>query len=249
ITQVIMAGVRTVKAMASNVVELNTAMTELRKVTDETDASYEKFLGRATTRSKELGAALSDTVTATADFARLGYGIKDAEKLADTAIIYKNVGDGIEDINDASESIIATMQAFGVLPEEAMTIVDKFNEVGNKYAISSKGVGDALLRSSAAMKAAGNTIDETIALAAAANTVVQDPDKVGTTLKTVSMFLRAAKTEAEEAGESTDGMASSVSKLRDEILALTGNKVDIQIDDDTFKSTYQILKELSALWN
>lgn len=85
-------------------------------------------------------------------------------------------------------------------------------------------------------------------LIAAANTIVQDPDKVGTTLKTVSMYLRAAKTEAEDAGESTDGMANSVSELRKEILALTGNRVDIQIDESTFKSTYQILKELSVVW-
>lgn len=69
-----------------------------------------------------------------------------------------------------------------------------------------------------------------------------------TTLKTVSMFLRAAKTEAEEAGESTEGMANSVSELRAEILSLTGNKVDIQIDENTFKSTYQIMKELSEVW-
>lgn len=249
ITQVIMAGIRTVKAMASNVVELDTAMTELRKVTDETEASYDRFLERATSRSKELGAALSDTVTATADFARLGYGLSEAEKLADAAIVYKNVGDGIEDISTASESIISTMQAFGIPAEQAMTIVDKFNEVGNKYAISSKGVGDALLRSAAAMKAAGNTIDQTIALATAANTVVQDPDKVGTALKTVSMRLRGAETELEEAGLETDGMAKSVSKLREELLALTGGKLDIQLDDDTFKSTYDMLKELSAVWD
>ena len=249
ISQVIMAGVRAVKQMVGNVVELDTAMTELKKVTNETDATYEKFLDKAGSRAKEVGASLSDTVTATADFARLGYNIEDAEKLADSAIIYKNVGDGIEDISTASESIIATMQAFGISADDVMSIVDKFNEVGNNYAISSKGVGDALLRSAAAMHAANNSLDETIALATAANTVVQDPDKVGTTLKTVSMFLRAAKTEAEDAGESTEGMATSVSKLRDEILALTGNKVDIQIDDDTFKSTYQILKELSSVWN
>ena len=62
------------------------------------------------------------------------------------------------------------------------------------------------------------------------------------------MYLRAAKTEAEEAGESTDGMANSVSELRKGILSLTNNRVDIQIDEDTFKSTYQILKELSAVW-
>lgn len=63
------------------------------------------------------------------------------------------------------------------------------------------------------------------------------------------MYLRAAKTEAEEAGESTDGMAGSVSELREELLKLTGQRVDIQIDEDTFKSTYQILKELSAVWD
>ena len=247
ITQVIMAGVRAIKAMSSSVVEVNSAMTELRKVTDETDAAYDRFLTRATTRAKDLGATLSDTVRASADFARLGYDIEQAELLSDAAIIYKNVGD-IADIDTASASIISTMQSFNVLPEEAMSIVDKFNEVGNRYAISSEGIGDALLRSAAAMNAAGNTLDETIALATAANTVVQDPDKVGTTLKTVSMFLRAAKTEAEDAGESTEGMANSVSELRSEILALTGNKVDIQIDDNTFKSTYQILKELSEVW-
>lgn len=63
------------------------------------------------------------------------------------------------------------------------------------------------------------------------------------------MYLRSAKSEAEEAGISTDGMASSVSKLRDEILSLTGNKVDIQIDDETFKSSYQIMKELAGVWD
>jgi len=49
----------------------------------------------------------------------------------------------------------------------------------NNYAISSKGVGDALLRSAAAMHAANNSLDETIALATASNAVVQDPEKVG----------------------------------------------------------------------
>lgn len=248
ITRVIMAAYRAVREMVSAVIDLDTAMTELKKVTNEPDATYEKFLVNATKRAKTLGAELADTVSATADFARLDFGIADAEKLADAAIVYKNVGDGIDDIGTASESIIATMQAFSIPAEEVMKIVDKFNEVGNNYAISSKGVGDALLRSAAAMNAANNSLDETIALAAAANTIVQDPEKVGTTLKTVSMYLRAAKTEAEEAGESTEGMADSVSELRDEILRLTGNKVDIQIDEDTFKSTYQILQELSQVW-
>lgn len=249
VSQIIMQVYQALKQMVTAVIEVDTAMTELRKVTNETEETYSKFIETASRRSKELGATISDTITASADFARLGFSLDEASALADAAIVYKNVGDGITDITMASESIISTMKAFGVAAEDAMFIVDKFNEVGNNFAISSKGVGDALLRSASALAAGSNTLDESIALITAANSTIQDADKVGTTLKTVSMFLRAAKTEAEEAGESTEGMANSVSELRTEILALTGNEVDIQIDENTFKSTYQIMKELSEVWD
>ena len=65
------------------------------------------------------------------------------------------------------------------------------------------------------------------------------------------MYLRAAKTEAEDAGISTEGMADSVSQLRDELMALTGNKVDIMSDAEAgkYKSTVEILRELSLVWN
>lgn len=55
-----------------------------------------------------------------------------------------------------------------------------------------------------------------------------------------------AETELEEAGLETDGMAESTAKLRKEIMALSG--VDIMLNKDTFKSTYQIMDELSAKW-
>ena len=130
-----MAAYRAIGKMVKNVIALDTAMTELKKVTNETDAAYAAFLDRAEKRAKSLGATLTDTVNATADFARLGYGIHDAEKLADAAVVYKNVGDGIDNISIASESIIATMQAFGIAADDAMSIVDKFNEVPEVYPI------------------------------------------------------------------------------------------------------------------
>ena len=63
----------------------------------------------------------------------------------------------------------------------------------------------------------------------------------------MAMRLRATKTELEEAGEYTEGMANSVSELRDKVLALSG--VDIMLDEDTYKSTFQILKEISKVWD
>lgn len=61
--------------------------------------------------------------------------------------------------------------------------------------------------------------------------------------------LRASKTDAEAFGVSVDDMASSVSELRSELKSLTG--VDIMKDaaGTEFKSTYQILKEISAVWD
>lgn len=126
-----------------NVVNIDSAMTELKKVTDETDNTYDAFLDDAGTRAKNLGASISDIVTASADFARLGYNLKDSKELADAAVLYQHVGDGISSVNDASESIISTMKAFGVEAKDVTSIVDKFNEVGKqhcpKFTISVKG--------------------------------------------------------------------------------------------------------------
>ena len=56
-----------------------------------------------------------------------------------------------------------------------------------------------------------------------------------------------AKADLESMGESTDDLADSTSKLREEIKGLTG--VDIMADKDTFKSTAEIIKEIGAVWN
>lgn len=248
VTRSMMSAYRLIKNMIVAVKDLDDAMTELKKVTDLTDASYEIFLRKAQSMAISVGASLADTVNATADFARLGYSINESANLAEAALVYKNVGDGIDDISEASESLISTIKAFGIEADNAMQIVDKFNEVGNRFAISSSGIGVALQKSASSLAAANNSLEESIALATAMNAVLQNPEVVGTALKTVSMYLRAAKTEAEEAGESTDGMANSVSELRDELLKLTNGKVDIMLDDKTFKSTYQIMKELASVW-
>lgn len=251
ITRTLMAVYRIFTNMITAVKELDAAMTELRKVTDLSERSYREYLNTAKQLSQTIGATLADTVNATADFARLGYSISESTALAEAALVYKNVGDGIEDIGTASESLISTIKAFeqfGESANNAMSIIDRFNEVGNNFAISSEGIGSALQRSASSLAAAGNNLNESIALVTGMNAVVQDPEKVGTALKTISMYLRAAKTEAEEAGESTEGMANSVSELRKELLTLTKGKVDIMLDDKTFKSTYQIMKELSQVW-
>ncbi len=252
VASLIMYATQAMRNMFEQVKLIDSAMTELKKVTNETDASYNEFLTNAASKAKELGTTVDGLISSTGDFARLGYGFKDSQKLAEVANIYAVVGDEIEGVEDATQSLVSTLAAFksemnGMSDSDfAMSIVDKMNEVSNNFAISSGGIGEALQRSASSMAAANNTLDETIAMITAANTVAQNPDKVGNAFKTMSMRIRGAKTELEEAGESTEGMAESTASLRQEIMALSG--VDIMLDNNTFKSTYQIMDELSKKW-
>lgn len=237
---------RITKEMVANVKEVDSAMIELRKVTDESENAYDKFLSGASEKSKQLHTNLSEVVNATADFARIGYDIDKASVLAEAAIIYSNVGDEIDSIDDASNSLISSMKAFKGFEADPMAIVDKFNEVSNNFAISSGGIGEALQRSASSFATAGNTLDEAIALITAANTVVQNPESVGTAFKTMTMRIRSSTTELEAVGEEVDEYVKSASKMREEIQNLTG--VDIMKDESTYKNTYQILQEISKVF-
>ncbi len=229
-----------------NVVEIDTALIELRKVSELSGKSLEEYMGRAAEQAQNLGVSISDYIGSTADWKRLGYSDEDAENMATYSTLLKNVGDGIDDVNTSSSYLISTLQGFGLLAKDAESVVDQIDKIANTQPITAQAIGEILTRSAASMKAANNDLAETISLGTAAYAVIQNAETVGTTLKSVSMYLRAAKSELEDAGESADGCANSVSELRSELKSLTG--VDIMIDNKNFKSTYQILKELSQVW-
>lgn len=251
-TAIAMAGVAMVKQglreVYDNVVDIDDAMVELKKVTTESTEAYSQFSDRAAKISRDLGASISDYVSATADWARLGYGLPDAEELARVSTLFANVGDGIENIADASSYMISILKGFDLAADDAQKVADLINEVANNEPASASDISEILTRSGAALHEAGNDLSQAISLGVAMNSVTQNAESTGQTLKTVSMYLRAAKTDLENMGESSDGCANSVSELRSELKQLTG--VDIMKDaaGTQFKSTYDILKEISEVW-
>jgi TP901 family phage tail tape measure protein len=252
-TAIAMAGVAMVKQglreVYNNVVDIDTSMTNLKKVTNETESAYSSFLSSASSQARELGASISDVIDSTAEWSRLGYTLDESQELAKWSTVLSNIGDGIDSASDAASYLVSILKGFRMEADEVEHIVNVLNSVGNNEPISESGIAEALVRSASALSAAGNSFEESVSLISAANSVLQDPDTVGTTLKTISMYLRASKTDAEAFGVSVDDMASSVSELRSELKSLTG--VDIMKDaaGTEFKSTYQILKEISAVWD
>ena len=49
-------------------------------------------------------------------------------------------------------------------------------------------------------------------------------------------------------GEDVSDMATTTSQLQAKLLALTGGKVDIMLDENTFKNSTQILREMAKAW-
>ena len=150
------------RQMVSNVKEIDSAMTQLKKVTTETSDTYDKFLTNAGKRAEALGSTMTGLINSTADFAKLGYNVNQAAILAENAIMYSNVGD--LDIETATNDIVSATKAFSFTAEETGRIVDSFNEVGNNFAVSAAQIGEGLRNSASSLVVAGNSMDESIAM-------------------------------------------------------------------------------------
>lgn len=122
------------RQMITNVSQLDTEMTALKRVTAETEETYNKFLKNTTQNAQALGATMDQVISSTTSFVKLGYSMEDAQTLANNAIIYKTVGD--IDIDTATNDMISAMKAFNLEAEQSEHIVDAFDIINNKYAIS-----------------------------------------------------------------------------------------------------------------
>lgn len=239
VINVVRQGINTVR-------ELDTAMTEVRKVSNATESQYTSFRDTISSTAKEIATTNKELLNSSADFLRLGYSLDQASDLAKNATLFVNVGDGV-DITEATEDMITAMKAFDIKAEDSIKIVDDYNQIGNQFALSASDIGEAMKRSASALEVGNNSFEEGIGMITAMNEIVQDAETTGTSLKVLSLRLRGAKADLKSMGEDTDGLAESTSKLREQIKALSG--VDIMLDDNTFKSTAQQVKELGAVFN
>lgn len=107
--------------------ELNTALTEMRKVSDESLQSLKNYQNTTFDVANAVGTTAKQIQTSTADYMRLGESLDEAAESAKTANILLNVSE-FDNIEDATKSLVAMGQAYKDL--DKMTIVDKLNEVG-----------------------------------------------------------------------------------------------------------------------
>lgn len=244
-----------VKRGVNTVKELNTALTEMRKVSDESLQSLKNYQATTFDTADDVGTTAKQIQNSTADWMRLGESMDQAAESAKDANILLNVSE-FEGIDEATESLVSMSQAYQDL--DKMDIIDVLNNIGNNYSISTDGLATALKDSASALVTANNDLNEAVSLTTAGNAITQDPSKVGAGLRTISLRLvgtEEAKQELSDLGEETDGMITTVSKLRDTIMNATkaassdGKGFDILDANGNYKSTYEIMQGLADLYD
>ena len=255
---VILAGIQLGKQAFQNVLDIDTQMTELKRVTDLSAMQYTNIYDKLSASAQKYGVQLTDLISATADWSRAGFDADTASGLAEITSVYQHISD--LDYDTASENLLTAYKGFqseltsvygdsqqGVL-DAVNHISDVYNEIDNNYATTAADVGEAIKRSASALSVAGNSLEETAGMVTGITEVTQDPEKAGNALKVISMRIRGMSGELQDLGEEVDDNVTNISKMQGDILNLTHGKVNIFDDAGNFKSTYEVLQGIAGVW-
>lgn len=162
------------KQVASTIRELDTAYTEMRKVSDESTQSLKNFQKESFSTADSVGTTALAMQDATATWMRLGESLDDAKESAKDTTVLLNVSE-FDNIDEATDSLVAMSQAYKEL--DKMEIIDVLDKIGNEYSISTDELSTALKDSAAVLKTQGNDLAESVALITAGNAITQDASK------------------------------------------------------------------------
>lgn len=174
---VIALSVGTLKEAFSTIQDVDTALVDIKRVSDESSQTYAQLQKDANNTAKAIGGDTQNLLQSIADFKQAGETFKDSITLAKNSVILQNIGDLSQE--QSAKTLINVMKSFNIEAKNSMDIMDKLNNVSNNYSTSANGLSEALLRSSNALKVSGNSLDKSLSLIVTANSSLQDPARVG----------------------------------------------------------------------
>lgn len=246
-----------VRQAVSSFLQLDTAMTNLYKVQDQI-TSRDQFSGLLTKWNRlaqKLAVTTESLISSMEAWSKIGFNLDMSEQLAQITSIFEKTAEISNE--KATSTLISAAQAFTEIDDLGVddyvkrveAVGNKINAIGNKYSIDSEGIADGLQNASAALKVAGNDLNETISLITATNKIYQNPEEGSNMLKVASMRLRGQVDALKEMGEDAEGVSTDLTKIQQQVYELTGNKVNIFEDEDTMKSTYQMILEIGEVFD
>lgn len=120
--------IRYIRLAIEAVMELDSALTQLKIVSGATDGALQGVARDAYTLANNLGMSTAEVVSSITEWRRLGKTIDESMILAEQAARLST--GGLMDINSATTALVSSMQAFEMGAEEASRIVDQYIYLG-----------------------------------------------------------------------------------------------------------------------
>lgn len=234
--------VNTFKDGINVIVDLDSSLTELNKVADVTSAKLKEVTDRAFEMGTTIGRTGKEVIDATSEWVRAGYGIDEAMGLAEQSLLLTNIGDGIDNVKEASSSLIAILKGFKLEAYDASHAVDALNQVSNTFAVDTNNLTEILKRTSGAIGQTGTSFEELLGLATGGFESLRNAESVASGINMISQRLRGMT----ESGEAVEGL---IPKIQEGLNKYTKGAVSI-IDKQNggLHSTYEILEQLSKVY-
>ena len=174
-------------------------------------------------------------VDAAGEFRKNGFNDQDAATLAKTAAMFQNVSDEAISAGDSASFIISQMIAFGIEAENAQSIIDKVNEVANRFSVSSGDLSKALGIVASTSSAMGNSIDQTLGVVTAITEQTRNASKSARAANTIFSRLAQVVDENSDVGQKLTGIYNSLG-------------IALYDSSGQMRSTYDILADLASQW-
>lgn len=129
ITQIIHTFTQGISEAVQAVKEFDNAVTDFKKVSDLSGDSLDSYTQKLGELGETVARTRTEMVEASTEFKKSGYSDEDSARLAQIASLYQNVADSQLSAGDASSFVISQMKAFNITADDAITIIDRVNEV------------------------------------------------------------------------------------------------------------------------
>lgn len=239
-----------VKKAVSTIIELDTALVDLKKTTAMNENQLENFYYDSNNVAKQMGVTTKEIIDQASAWSRLGYNTAEAStEMAKLSSQFASISPGME-VDEAQSGLVSIMKAWSIDPDQVKSeIMDPINQLGNTMAESNQDIIEGMERSAAALAAVGTSTKDAFSLFSGIQEVLQNSEKSGTALRSVALRLRSFD-------EETQAYSSNLSNITGELVDLTktaehAEGVSIFKPGSTteFKSLTDYFREISDIWD
>ena len=228
------------KAVFTESVRLNTAITDLTMATGKNGSEIQKLVSSYSELGDKLNATLTDVIESGTEWLKQGEDIANTETLITNAMILSKIAKLSS--ADSTKYLTSAMKGYGVAAQDTLNVVDKLSAVDMASATSVSGLAEGMSQVANNANLAGVSMDKLLGyLAVIGETTQSSMSEVGTSLNAIFSRMgniKLARLKDYETGEDLSNVET----------VLRGEGIILRESTGEFRNFGEVLDEVAGNW-